>query len=152
MDAHCKVYLWKRWFSPGHIAFELPNKMYISFWPRPKGQKSVLTASGTIYSALTDEIKVNGHPSKILLVPDLDVQKIAMWWVSFSNEQHKWDLASLNCSDIVLDALQEGSDWFKNKSGVLPNTPAGVADIVQEYVDEKLGVPRQSSSAGCIIL
>ncbi|KAL4226870.1 hypothetical protein ACF0H5_014849 [Mactra antiquata] len=154
MGQYCKVYFWKRWFSPGHIAIELPNKMYISFWPRPKGKKAFMTASGTTYPTFFDELEHMGQPTQTLYVRGLDVSKIVAWWISQSEEHPKWELASLNCSYVVFNALCEGSEWFKTNGGCIINTPAGVASSVERYIYEMAGnTCRSSSSSGkCVIL
>ncbi|KAL4226866.1 hypothetical protein ACF0H5_014845 [Mactra antiquata] len=155
MDAPCKVYVWNRLFSPGHIALELPNKIYISFWPRPKGKKSVFNASGTLYEKFSEETKVNGRPSRTLLVQDLNVQEIILWWAEFCCDENKWDLTALNCSDVVFHALCAGSHWFKDKTGTfLPNTPAKVAGLVDKYIKEQQQHQKDrknSSESNCTI-
>lgn len=136
----CRVFHWKPSgiISAGHIALELPNKMYISFWPRPKGKKGTLRASGTLYSTVEEEKRNNGEPSAVHKLPGLNCENIVKWWSEFLDNEPHWDLIRLNCSNVVYDALCAGSEWFKNRtSNFLPSTPGVVAELAAEYVTYK---------------
>ncbi|KAL4235933.1 hypothetical protein ACF0H5_004323 [Mactra antiquata] len=150
MDQYCTVYLWENGrVSPGHISMELPNKVYISFWPRPKGQKGFVMAPGSVYPSFVEETEQNGQPTRTLKVPGLDVSKMFAWWCELKPENPMWNVASFNCSDAVFTALCEGSEWFKTKGrGIIKiNTPTRVASIVKQYIDEMTGDTRNSSSS-----
>lgn len=156
----CYLMLWEQCsslsYSFGHIALEIPNQCYISFWPK-KGTKGCAIKNGWCeaewYLSLKDEVDVNGHP-KAVPVFGLDVNAIKSWWEKFTGENPQYDLREQNCAVIVYQALCIGNIWFEKNTGDCPGikTPKRVFQFVADGYNKNQKVGCGCSCGHCVSL
>lgn len=134
----CNIYLWETassMLSFGHISLELPNKVYISFWPDTETGKCDMKheqGNSKCFKTFHEETEEKGYPNCTLEVQNLNITAISEWWNTFSNQDPKYNVWKQNCASVVLDALSQGNPWFKGFGYV--KTPKAVFRITQHYV------------------
>jgi len=155
-----KFYYWEpdpeRSKSYGHVAIELENGTYISFWPDVKhfratregnritGIKSMCFPSfkDEVQKLLTDEEKKERekyqwkllYPDKIIPIMSMNEMAIEEWFVNFKSTDPKWTLLTQSCSNVIHEALCKGSTLFDQTQVVegFITTPKAVYQTVKK--------------------
>jgi len=144
-SGYIKIYLWKPSSSVsfGHIAMELQDGTFISFWPNKESGKSIpkKQREAKYFSSLEDEIfqtpGIFHPPSETLFLNNFDQTAIAQWFVAFKENNADWHVLFNSCSSTVFSGLCVGSEKFKTEHFIRCNfpyftTPMGVYDILQK--------------------
>jgi hypothetical protein len=136
-----RIYVWNpsSLKSFGHIALELSDGSYVSWWPREELSSLVDAITGTQakwYDDFQSELMVNGNPSKTYHMSGLDEDKIKKFFKKLLEGSKRWDLMQRSCSNVIYHALCEGSDWFVDRAGGT-TTPTAVAGLAEAYTKNK---------------
>jgi len=115
-----KIYLWKSRsiFSFGHIAMELKDGTFISFWPNKQVGKSIpkKQREAKYFSSLEDEIfqtpGIFYPPSHTLYLSSFNQTAIAQWFKAFKEKDPDWHVLFNSCSSTVFSGLCVGSEKF----------------------------------------
>lgn len=136
-----RIYVWKpsRGKSFGHISLELPDGTYVSWWPSETMDNVVEAVAGISakwYDDFKSELDENGNPDKTYNLIGLNEEKIKDFFKRLLEGSKRWDLLQRSCSNVIYNALCEGSEWFRGRA-IGPTTPKAVADLVEAYVNDK---------------
>jgi hypothetical protein len=136
-----RIYFWDSASSKsfGHIALELSDGSYVSWWPKEEMKNVAVAIAGTEakwYDDFPSELKVNGNPSKTFNLFDLNEENIKAYFKKLLEGSKRWDLMKRSCSNVIYNALCEGSEWFKGRAGDT-TTPKAVAELAEAYGNDK---------------
>lgn len=105
------------WYgNPGHISLQT-SKIYASFWPESIEKTEINHTKGKLYTLNEDLIAEQKPPDKVILLNDLNVDRINEAYFRFQQNDNDWSLlgSSLyqrkdtqNCCGLVVGLLRVG--------------------------------------------
>ncbi|KAH3738755.1 hypothetical protein DPMN_045398 [Dreissena polymorpha] len=133
-----KVHFWNASSSRlnfGHVALELDDGTYISWWPGSRMKDPFHAFKGTFakcYPSLDAEVEEQKCEPETYWLLYLDENKIKSWFSGHLEGSCRWDIIFRSCAVVVHKALSEGHDFFKQKSSEFIS-PAEVIELVRRY-------------------